>query len=320
MTILRLTRFFISRLLHLTTHNSASGQESACGHGKPTGPDDIAGGQAVIEGVMMRHGNRIAVAVRSPAKDIVIKEQDYIPFTKRYPLLGLRIIRGAVTLVEMMILGIKTLLYSAEIAMPEGEKKPRGWEIALSLCMSFGLALTLFVLIPAYCFASLRDVIANTILLNIVEGIIRLGIFLTFLTTTLLMEDMKRVFMYHGAEHKTVFAWEHGQDLTIDNIKQFSTRHPRCGTSFILVVFVISILVFSLLGRPDFLHRVAYKLTLFPLIAGISYEIIRFSGKHKEKGWVRAISWPGLLLQKITTREPTDDQIEVAVAAMKKVI
>ncbi|HET6488791.1 MAG TPA: DUF1385 domain-containing protein [Syntrophales bacterium] len=320
MTTLRLTRSLFSRILQLVNAGPASGHEPDCGHGKPTGPDDIAGGQAVIEGVMMRHGNRIAVAVRTPAKDIVIKEQDYIPFTKRYPLLGLRVIRGAVTLVEMMILGIKTLLYSAEIAMPEGEKKPGSWEIALSLCMSFGLALTLFVLIPAYCFASLRDVIQNTILLNIVEGIIRLGIFLTFLTTTLLMKDMRRVFMYHGAEHKTVFAWEHGQDLTVENIRHFSTRHPRCGTSFILVVLVISILVFSLLGRPDFLHRVLYKLALFPVIAGISYEIIRFSGKHKEKGWVQAISWPGLLLQKITTREPTDDQIEVAVAAMKKVI
>ena len=178
----------------------------------------------------------------------------------------------------------------------------------------------LFVLIPAYCFASLRGFIENTILLNIVEGIIRLSIFLAFLLTTLLMKDMRRVFMYHGAEHKTVFAWEHGQELTVENIKQFSTRHPRCGTSFILVVFVISILIFSLLGRPDFLMRVVYKLSLFPLIAGISYEIIRFSGKHKEKGWVNAISWPGLMLQKITTREPTDDQIEVAVAAMKKVI
>jgi uncharacterized protein YqhQ len=320
MTIFHLTRSFFTRILNLVNHESASGNEPGLMHGKPTGPDDIAGGQAVIEGVMMRHGNRIAVAVRTPAKDIVIKEQDYIPFTKRYPLLGLRVIRGSVTLVEMMVLGIKTLLYSAEIAMPEGEKKPQGWEIALSLCMSFGLALTLFVLIPAYCFASLRGIIESTILLNIVEGLIRLGIFLTFLATTLLMEDMRRVFMYHGAEHKTVFAWEHGQELTTENIKHFSTRHPRCGTSFILVVLVISILVFSLLGRPDFLHRVAYKLTLFPVIAGISYEIIRFSGKHKEKGWVRAISWPGLMLQKITTREPTDDQIEVAVAAMKKVI
>ncbi|HTZ39912.1 MAG TPA: DUF1385 domain-containing protein [Syntrophales bacterium] len=314
MTILQLTRAFFGRILPFF------GQEPACGHSKPTGPDDIAGGQAVIEGVMMRHGNRIAVAVRTPAKDIVIKEQDYIPFTKRYPVLGVRIIRGAVTLVEMMVLGIKTLLYSAEIAMAEEEKKPQGWEIALSLCMSVGLALTLFVLIPAYCFASLRSFIENTIVLNIVEGLIRLGIFLSFLATTLLMKDMRRVFMYHGAEHKTVFAWEHGQDLTLENIKQFSTRHPRCGTSFILVVFVVSILVFSLLGRPDFLQRVAYKLTLFPFIAGMSYEIIRFSGKHKEKGWVRAISLPGLLLQKITTREPTDDQIEVAVAAMRKVI
>ncbi len=297
-----------------------SSHESSCNHNKPTGPDDIAGGQAVIEGVMMRHGNRIAVAVRTPAKDIVIKEQDYVPITKRFPLLGIRFVRGSVTLVEMMVLGIKTLLYSAEIALNEEQKKPKGWEIALSLCMSFGMALTLFVLIPAYCFVSLRDVIESTILLNIAEGGIRLGIFLTFLCTTLFMEDMRRVFMYHGAEHKTVFAWEHGQDLTVENIKQFSTRHPRCGTSFILVVIVTSILVFSLLGRPDFLHRVAYKIMLFPFIAGISYEIIRFSGKHKEKGWVRAISWPGLMLQKITTREPTDDQIEVAIAAMKRVI
>jgi uncharacterized protein YqhQ len=295
-------------------------QEDCCAHNKPTGPDDIAGGQAVIEGVMMRHGNRIAVAVRTPAKDIVIKEQDYIPVTKRIPLLGIRFIRGSVTLMEMMVLGIKTLLYSAEIALNEEQKKPQGWEIALSLTMSFTMALTLFVLIPAYCFATLRDTIESTILLNVIEGFIRLGIFLTFLVTTLLMEDMRRVFMYHGAEHKTVFAWEHGQDLTVENIRKFSTRHPRCGTSFMLVVIVTSILVFSLLGRPDFLHRVAYKLMLFPVIAGISYEIIRFSGKHKEKGWVRVISWPGLLLQKITTREPTDDQIEVAIAAMKKVI
>ena len=320
MLILRLTLSFFGRMLHSAEPGPASGRDAPCGHARPTGPDDIAGGQAVIEGVMMRHGNRIATAVRTPAQDIVIREQDYVPLTKRYPLLGLRIVRGSVTLVEMMVLGIKTLLYSAEIAMPEGEKKPRGWEIALSLCMSFGLAITLFVLIPAYCFASLRGFIENTILLNIVEGIIRLSIFLAFLLTTLLMKDMRRVFMYHGAEHKTVFAWEHGQELTVENIKAFSTRHPRCGTSFILVVFVVSILVFSLLGRPDFLTRVAYKLSLFPVIAGIAYEVIRFSGKHKEKGWVRAISWPGLMLQKITTREPTDDQIEVAVAAMKKVI
>jgi len=252
----------------------------------------------------MRHGNRIAVAVRTPARDIVIKEQDYIPFTKRYPVLGIRIVRGSVTLVEMMILGIKTLLYSAEVAMPEGEKKPQGWEIALSLCLSFSMALTLFVLIPAYCFAFLRDFIENTILLNIVEGMIRLGIFLAFLTTTLLMEDMRRVFMYHGAEHKTVFAWSTGRISPSRTSSTSRRAHPRCGTSFILVVFVISILVFSLLGRPDFLMRVAYKLSLFPVIAGISYEIIRFSGKHKDKGWVQMISWPGCCCRRSRRASP----------------
>ena len=147
-----------------------------------------------------------------------------------------------------------------------------------------------------------------------------MGLFLCFLGATLLIEDMRRVFMYHGAEHKTVFAWESGQDLTVENVRKFSTRHPRCGTSFILVVMIVSILVFSLLGRPDFLHRVLYKLLLLPVVSGISYEVIRFTGKHRDWQWVKILSWPGLVMQKITTREPTDDQIEVAIAAMKKVI
>lgn len=134
------------------------------------------------------------------------------------------------------------------------------------------------------------------------------------------MSDMRRVYMYHGAEHKTVFAWEDGQDLTVENVKNYSTRHPRCGTSFILFVMIVSILVFSLLGRPDFLHRVIYKILLMPVIAGISYEAIRFTGKFSRFKLVQVLSWPGLALQKITTREPDDDQIEVAIAAMKKVV
>jgi len=126
--------------------------------------------------------------------------------------------------------------------------------------------------------------------------------------------------MYHGAEHKTVFAWENGQELTVQNVKDFSTRHPRCGTSFILFVMIVSIIVFSLLGRPDFLDRVLYKIILLPVVSGISYEAIRFTGKHSNWQWVQALSWPGLMLQKITTHEPSDDQIEVAIAAMKKVV
>jgi len=288
-------------------------------HNKPN-PEDVAGGQAIIEGVMMRYGNKIASAVRKPDREIAIEERYYVPLTKRYKLLGLPFVRGTVTLLEMMFIGMKSLLFSAELALTEEEKKPAGWELPVSMGISFSAALFFFIVVPAYSFSLLKSHIGNTLLLNILEGFIRLGIFVCFLGATLLMEDMKRVFMYHGAEHKTVFAWEDGQTLTIENVRKYSTRHPRCGTSFILVVMIISILVFSLLGRPDFLHRVVYKLMLLPVVAGISYEIIRFTGKYRHWKWVQGLSWPGLLLQKITTREPTDEQIEVAITAMKKVM
>ena len=288
-------------------------------HEKPR-PEDIAGGQAIIEGVMMRYGNKIAAAVRKPNQEIAIQERYYIPLTKRYKILGLAFVRGFVTLLEMMVIGMKCLMFSAELALTENEKKPQKWEMTVSVAISLTLAIGLFVVVPAYFFTVLKSAVSSIVLLNILEGFIRLGIFLCFLGSTLLMEDMRRVFMYHGAEHKTVFAWENGQELTVDNIKKFSTRHPRCGTSFLLVVMVTAIVVFSLLGRPDFMQRVLYKLMLMPVIAGISYEVIRFTGKYRNWKWVQVLSWPGLMLQKITTREPTDDQIEIAIVAMKKVI
>jgi uncharacterized protein YqhQ len=283
-------------------------------------PEDIAGGQALLEGVMMRHGNKIAAAVRRPDKEIVFQEREYIPLTKRYKILGRMFIRGTITLFEMMIIGIKCLMFSAEVALSEEEKKPKGWEMYLSFVISFTIAIFFFVVVPAFFFTKIKVFISNLIFLNILEGCVRLSIFLCFLATTLLMKDMRRTYMYHGAEHKTVFAWEHGQELTVENVKGFSTRHPRCGTSFILFVMIVSILVFSLLGRPDFIHRVIYKILLLPVVAGISYEAIRFTGKYSHSKLVQLLSWPGLMLQKITTREPSDDQIEVAIAAMKKVI
>lgn len=283
-------------------------------------PEDIAGGQALLEGVMMRHGNKIAAAVRAPDKQIVFQEREYVPLTKRYKLLGLMFVRGTITLFEMMIVGIKCLMFSAEVALSEEEKKPQGWEMYVSFVISFAVAIFFFVVVPAFFFTKVKFFVSNLILLNILEGCVRLGLFLGFLCATLFMEDMRRVFMYHGAEHKTVFAWENGQELTVENVKAFSTRHPRCGTSFILFVMIVSILVFSLLGRPDFLHRVIYKILLMPVIAGISYEAIRFTGKYSHSRLVQLLSWPGLMLQKITTREPSDDQIEVAIAAMKKVV
>ncbi len=283
-------------------------------------PEDIAGGQAILEGVMMRHGTKIAAAVRRPDKEIVFQEREYIPLTKRYKPLGWMFIRGSITLFEMMFIGIKCLMFSAEVALSEEEKKPQGWEMYLSFVVSFAIAIFFFVVVPAFFFTKIKFYIDSLILLNILEGGIRLGMFLCFLSATLLMADMRRVYMYHGAEHKTVFAWEDGQDLTVENVRKYSTRHPRCGTSFILFVMIVSILVFSLLGRPDFLHRVIYKILLMPVIAGISYEAIRFTGKYTRFKLVQILSWPGLALQRITTREPDDDQIEVAIAAMKKVI
>ena len=282
--------------------------------------EDIAGGQAIIEGVMMRHGNKIAAAVRRPDKEIVFQEREYIPLTKRYKILGWMFIRGTITLFEMMIVGFKCLMFSADVALSEEEKKPQDWQMYLSLVISFSIAIFFFVVIPAFFFTKIKFYIDNLFLLNILEGCVRLGMFLCFLTATLFMNDMKRVYMYHGAEHKTVFAWENGQELTVENVKSFSTRHPRCGTSFILFVMIVSILVFSLLGRPDFIHRVIYKIMLLPVVAGISYEAIRFTGKHNHLKIVHLLSWPGLTLQRITTSEPSDDQIEVAIAAMKKVI
>ncbi len=283
-------------------------------------PEDIAGGQAILEGVMMRHGTKIAAAVRRPDKEIVFQEREYIPLTKRYKPLGWMFIRGTITLFEMMFIGIKCLMFSAEVALSEEEKKPQGWEMYVSFVISFAIAIFFFVIVPAFFFTKIKFYMDSLILLNILEGCIRLGMFLCFLSATLLMADMRRVYMYHGAEHKTVFAWEDGRDLTVENVKKYSTRHPRCGTSFILFVMIISILVFSLLGRPDFLHRVIYKILLMPVIAGISYEAIRFTGKYTRFKLVQILSWPGLTLQRITTREPDDDQIEVAIAAMKKVI
>jgi uncharacterized protein YqhQ len=271
-------------------------------------PEDIAGGQAILEGVMMRHGTKIAAAVRKPDGKIVFQEREYIPLTKRYKPLG------------WMFIGIQCLMFSAEVALSEEDVKPKGWEMYVSFVISFAIAIFFFIIVPAFFFTKIKFYIDSLILLNILEGCVRLGMFLCFLSATLLMQDMRRVYMYHGAEHKTVFAWENGQELTVENVKNFSTRHPRCGTSFILFVMIVSVLVFSLLGRPDFIHRVIYKILLLPVVAGISYEAIRFTGKYHHSRLVHLLSWPGLMLQKITTREPSDDQIEVAIAAMKKVI
>lgn len=295
--------------------------------------DAVAGGQAVIEGVMMRQGEKIATAVRRKNGEIVFKEQIYQPLSKKNKFVGFPFVRGVFSLVEMMIVGTSHLFFSADIAIADEEEKlskkhkkqpskknNQRLDITFSLLLSVSFAIILFVVLPAMMFTFLKNMISQTIVLNLLEGFTRFSILLIFLLLSLLSKDMRRVFMYHGAEHKTVLAWEDGAELTAKSVRSYSRFHPRCGTSFILVVMIVSVLAFSLLGRPDLLHRILYKLLLFPFVAGISYEIIRLTARFRRQLWAKVLMWPGLLLQRITTKEPDDQQLEVAILAMQKVV
>jgi len=276
---------------------------------------ELLGGQALIEGVMMKGPTTVGYAVYSPKGKLITKKQKFIPLRKRYPILGLFLVRGFVNLLEMLMLGVNSITYSAEIAMPEESAKQSKYELPISLAISFGLSFVLFIFLPASGFNYLKPYIDNTILLNLAEGLLRITIFLFFLLAVSLTKDMQRVFAYHGAEHMTVHAYENSEVLTVKNIKKYSTLHPRCGTSFLLVVMVVSILVFSFLGRPDLLHRILYKVLLLPVVAGISYEFVRLVCRLPK--WLNMlILFPGLMLQKLTTRQPDKKMIEAAIAAI----
>lgn len=278
---------------------------------------ELLGGQAIIEGVMMKGSQAVGYAVYGPDKKLVTRREKYTPWKKHYPLLGLPIVRGFMNLIEMMILGVRSLQYSLAIAMPEEAAKQSKYEMPLSLLFSLMLSFGLFIYAPASAFTFLKPYIANTILLNFTEGMIRIAIFVSFIILASLAEDMRRVFGYHGAEHKTVHAYEAGEKLTVKNVQKYSVIHPRCGTSFILIVFLLSIIVFSFLGRPDLLHRVMYKIILLPLISGVGYEIIRFVAQLPQTMQYLML-WPGLLMQRLTTREPDALMIAAAIAALNE--
>ncbi len=268
---------------------------------------DLAiGGQAIIEGVMMRNEGFIATAIRNPKGEIIIEKKPYVSLVKRYKALNVIIIRGFINLLEMLYFGMKIMLHSADVALgAETDTKLNKWEMFSSAAIGIGFSILLFVVLPAFAFVQLKTYIANTFLLNVVEGLIRISIFLGFLLFTLSMKDMRRVYEYHGAEHKSIHAYEAGLPLEVEHVKAQTTLHPRCGTSFVLIVLLISIVVFTFLGRPDFLHRVAYKLALLPLISGVAYEIVKLTRKYKS-GLMLVLVYPGLMMQKITTREPDD--------------
>ncbi len=282
------------------------------------------GGQAVIEGVMMRAPRSIAIAVRRPDGEIVVKRNRVVPLSERYPALKLPLLRGAAALFSSLVIGIKALNYSANEAMAEGEKKEEISTLAMGGTMAIALlfGILLFFILPLYITKLLVPVIGDSnLVFNLVDGVIRVIVFLLYILSISRMKDIQRVFQYHGAEHKSIFAFESGLALTVENAKRFSRLHPRCGTSFLLIVMLVSIFVFSLIPEPwPFYLKAGARVILLPLIAGISYEFLKWSARNDSSPLVRFLITPGLALQRLTTREPDDDQVEVAIRSMQEAL
>jgi uncharacterized protein YqhQ len=275
------------------------------------------GGQAVVEGVMMRGERQWAVAARTPEGDIAVEIHEVPGWAERYSKIPL--VRGVVNLAESMGLGMRALTWSANLQMPEEERlsgKAMGVTVAFSLALFVGI----FILVPALGARGLGSVFGLTgVAFHALEGLLVLGIFLGYLTLIGRMAEIRKVFQYHGAEHKAIAAYENDVPLTPESAQTFTTAHVRCGTNFLLTVLTIAIIVYSLIGRPALPYLILSRIVLIPVIAGIAYEMIRFAARHMDKRWVRTAMVPGLTLQKLTTREPTLDQIEVAITALRAV-
>ena len=298
----------------------------------------FVGGQAVIEGVMMRAPRSVAIAVRRADGEIVVKKELVVPLSERYPIVKLPIIRGAVALFTSLIIGIKALNFSATEAMTEDEKEQESaksnksgkeggsdlssWAMAGTMAIAFGFGICLYFLFPLYLTKLLTPVIGdNNIVFNLVDGVIRVLVFLLYIWAISRMEDIQRVFQYHGAEHKSIFAFEAGDELSVENVRRYSRLHPRCGTSFLLIVMLVSIAVFSLIPKLwPFYLKAGSRIVLLPMIAGISYEFLKWSASHDNHPLVKMIITPGLALQRLTTREPDDSQLEVAIRAMNEAL
>ena len=311
-------------------------------------PELQIGGQAVIEGVVMRGPDRWALAVRRPSGDTFITTNAIMTLAQRYPRWNRFPARGILALADSFIIGVKALSISGSISLEDAEEKeekesgapeavleegereraeeqvekPAISTLAIVTALVFALALFLglFIVLPTLLASPLSKHVHNTVVYNLIEGGIRIAIFILYLAAMSLMPDVRRVFEYHGAEHKVVHAYEAGDPLTPEAASKYSTAHMRCGTAFILIVFVLSILIFSLMGRPALWLRVLERLLIIPFVAAFSYEIIKFAGKHEDSRWVRAVLSPGMLLQKLTTREPDDEQLAVAIDALEAAI
>ena len=277
------------------------------------------GGQAVIEGVMLRGQKTVVTVVRRPsgglAMDVRPLAAIYTGWMRKAPL-----IRGIIVLIEAMILGIKTLLYSASVSLEEEEEKISGGYFLVIVIISLALSVGLFFVAPLLITKLLDPYIGSSLVFHLIEGLIRLTIFIAYLGLVTLIPDMKRVFAYHGAEHKVINAYEDGAPLEVDAARGYKTAHVRCGTSFLFAVLIIAIVLFALIGRPSIWLMMLSRVLLIPVIAGLGYEVIYFGGRHRNNRLVRAILAPGLWMQSLTTREPDDSQLEVALAALNKLV
>ncbi len=300
------------------------------------------GGQAVIEGVMMRSPKRVVTAVRRKNGQIVVKKEPYVALSKRYRLLGLPIIRGVISFFEMLVIGLKTLNYSAEVAMAdlEDEQKEKDTRerkkkssrnegfLVVSLILGLGLGLAIFFFTPLL-LTNLLQIHKGAMSFNLVAGAIRIILFLAYVWVISLFHELRRLFEYHGAEHKSIFAYEAGRELTPEQTRSFSTKHPRCGTSFLLIVALVAILIFSLADTvfalktghlPGLAQRLLIHFLLLPFVAGVSYELLKLSGRTRQHRLSRVLMAPGLWLQRITTKEPDDSQMAVALVALKEAL
>lgn len=298
---------------------------------------DNVGGEALIEGVMMRGPENVAMAIRKSDGTIAIENRPYKALAQRNRFIGLPVIRGMVGLFESMVIGVKALTFSAKMVdiddmqtHPENSESAKGnsYEtlkdsaIYISVVLAVGLGIVLFILLPNFIAGLIKlpgDNYKNAVIYNLIEGALRIIIFFGYIAAISKIKDIQRVFEYHGAEHKTIHCYEHDEELTVENIKKYPRLHPRCGTAFMLLVMIISILIFSFLGWPNLLARLCSRIVLIPLVAGLSYETIKYSAKSKS-ALMRIICLPGLGLQKFTTREPDESQIEIAIQALKNAV
>jgi uncharacterized protein YqhQ len=286
--------------------------------------DAPVGGQAVLEGVMMRGISTWAVAVRNPEGQVELSSEALVPWAKRHRLWRVPVIRGVVALGESLKIGFRALAIAANAQLEEDEEGDKeeigGWVWGLTIVLSLALSIGLFFVVPVGLTSLIKDQLGSSLLFWLVEGVLRTAIFIGYIAAISRLPDLRRVFEYHGAEHKTISCYEAEDQLVPARAKLYSRLHPRCGTSFLLIVMVLAIFVFAPIGLPAWYWLLASRILGIPLIAGLSYEVIKWAGRNRRKRWVRAVMWPGLMLQNLTTREPDDDQLEVAIQSLKAVL